>query len=62
MGLDDQRHSIVLELYYRAAWGKREGRKEGGRLEKESVRGRGEEKTKREERGVREVRGKRTKE
>jgi hypothetical protein len=58
--LDEPRLSMVLELYYRKA-----GRKKGGRktTEKESKsKRRGEEKTKRKERGVREVRGKRTKE
>ena len=65
---------MVLELYYRKAGRKREGRRErvpfrrleGGRLDRKRLRGReerrGEEKTKRKERGVREVRGKRTKE
>jgi hypothetical protein len=34
VGLDEQRHSMVLELYCREAGGKRDGRKErGGRLE-----------------------------
>ena len=73
VGLDEQRHSMVLELYYRNA-GKREGRKEREkeeRLERKRVRGReerrGQERRRRqrerkEERGVREVRGKGTKE
>jgi hypothetical protein len=30
VGLDEQRHFIVLELYYRNAGGKREGRNGGG--------------------------------
>ena len=59
MGLDEQRHSMVLELYYRKAGRKREGRRErgpprrleGGRLDRKKARGReerrGEEKEKR---------------
>ena len=43
VGLDEQRHSMVLELYYRKAGRKREGRRErvpprrleGGRLDRE---------------------------
>ena len=51
----EQRLSMVLELYYRNAGGKREGREgEGEGLERESKRKeRGEEKTKRKERGER---------
>jgi hypothetical protein len=56
MGLDDQRHSMVLELYYRKAGGKGEGRKGVGggerRLERKRVRGR-------EKRGEDKERGKR---
>jgi hypothetical protein len=62
--LDEQRLFLVLELYYRKAGRKREGR--GGRLERKKKgerRGEGRggeekrgEKTKKEERGVREVR------
>ena len=62
VGPDEQRHSVVLELYYRNARGKREGRRERPRerdrerekLERKRVRGREErrrqrgEKTKRE--------------
>ena len=42
-GLDEQRHSMVLELYYREAGGKWEGKKErerGKAIEKERVSGR----------------------
>ena len=39
VGLDEQRHSMFLELYYRKAGRKREGRRERER-ERESVRGR----------------------
>jgi hypothetical protein len=47
--LDEQRLSMVLELYYRKSGRKREG--EGGqRLERKSKRERVEEKTKRKER------------
>ena len=48
VGLHEQRCSMVLELYYRKAGRKREGRKErvpprrleGGRLDRKRVRGR----------------------
>ena len=73
--LDEQRLSMVLELYYRKAGRKREGRREreapprrleGGRLHRKSKRERGEERRgqreRKEERGVQEVRGKRLKE
>ena len=65
VGLDEQRHSMVLELYCRKAGGKREGKKEGGgeAREKERVRGREERRGERredKERGERvRVRGKR---
>ena len=43
--MDEQRQFMVLELYYRKAGGKREGRKRvGGRLERKSKRERGEDK------------------
>jgi hypothetical protein len=50
VGLDEQRHPMVLELYYRKAGRKREGRRErgpprrleGGRLDRKSKRERGE--------------------
>jgi hypothetical protein len=49
VGLDEQRHSMVLELYYRKAGGKREREREGGGVRGREKR-RGEEKIKREER------------
>jgi hypothetical protein len=68
--LDEQRLSMVLDLYCRKAGRKRERRERPREKESKSKRERGEErrkervevKTKREERVVREVRGKRTKE
>ena len=58
--LDEQRLSMVLELYYRNAGGKREGRKErGGEKARESKRERGEERRQREGRERVRVRGKR---
>jgi hypothetical protein len=59
--LDEQRLSMVLELYYRNAGRKREGREGGkGRLERKRVRDRrGEEKTNRKERGERSERSER---
>jgi hypothetical protein len=63
VGLDEQRCSMVLELYYRKAGRKREGRRErvpfrrleGGRLDRKRVRGRedrrGEERRGEERRG-----------
>jgi hypothetical protein len=53
-GLDEQRLSIVLELYYRKAGGKREGKREGERRERKK---RLENKREREEERGRERRG-----
>jgi hypothetical protein len=46
-GLDEQRQSMVLELYYRKAGGKREGRKREG----EAVNGHEERRGRKRERG-----------
>jgi hypothetical protein len=63
--LDEQRLSMVLELYYREAGEKREGKRERGKArEKKSKSKRERERREDKERGrgVREVREKRTKE
>jgi hypothetical protein len=61
VGLDEQRYSMVLELYCRKAGGKREGRKRerGERLERKSKRERREEKRQRERSGRVRVKSKR---
>jgi hypothetical protein len=55
MGLDEQRHSMALELYYKKAWRKREKVEERGGREREKVRekerGREERRRQRGERG-----------
>jgi hypothetical protein len=61
VGLDEQRHSMVLELYYRKAGRKRKGRR-GEAREKESKREKGEERRGEERRGEDKERGERGRE